>query len=523
MASDGSFIIAWSSRQDQDGDKEGVYAQRFNADGTPQSRPGDAYGDGSEYANPYEFRVNQTTDRFQDEPSVAIRSDGSFVVAWTSRTVIGGIVDSLGVRYSVFNADGTRLTNPAWTMSDTATDEDKASVAVNPTTNEMVIAFTRNNGDGEIQIRRLNADGSHNGSRTALTTPGEMLDNPSVAMNGSGEIVVVGQTDADRIVMWRLNSDGTLMGGPNPVQVNQTTTDKHENPDVTLQDDGDILVTWQSDQGTGDEVYARQFRVNGLAVGQEVLVNETTASNQRNPAVISHGNTATVAWNGEGSGDNDGIFVRALNIADPGATILVTSTLQTSETGDFVNVSVTLDSQPVGDVTITIGVDDATEGSVTSGGTMTFTTANWNVTQVARVTGVDDAIVDGDVTYQVTVDVTSAADPLYDGMVLTTPIILTNVDDDVAPIGNVSDTNTDANQVAENSGSGTSVGITAQAIDPIRTTCLSLTRQAELSPFRPRPAWTMKRQPVTRLPLLQHQGMVAALFSPAARPTSPSI
>ena len=34
--SDGNFVVAWAS-MDQDGDGEGVYAQRYNAAGVPQS------------------------------------------------------------------------------------------------------------------------------------------------------------------------------------------------------------------------------------------------------------------------------------------------------------------------------------------------------------------------------------------------------------------------------------------------------------------------------------------------------
>ena len=43
---------------------------------------------------------------------------------------------------------------------------------------------------------------------------------------------------------------------------------------------------------------------------------------------------------------------------------------------------------------------DTTEGTV-GPASLTFTTANWNMAQTVTVTGVDDAVVDGDVAYTI--------------------------------------------------------------------------------------------------------------------------
>ena len=64
-----------------------------------------------------------------------------------------------------------------------------------------------------------------------------------------------------------------------------------------------------------------------------------------------------------------------------------------------------LNTQPTADVTIALSSSDTTEGTV-GPASLTFTTANWNVAQTVTVTGVDDAVVDGDVAYTI---VTAAA------------------------------------------------------------------------------------------------------------------
>ncbi len=64
----GNYVIVWES-DEQDGDDNGVYAQRYAANGFPM-------GD--------EFPVNTETDDHQDDPDVAIDSAGNFIVVWES-------------------------------------------------------------------------------------------------------------------------------------------------------------------------------------------------------------------------------------------------------------------------------------------------------------------------------------------------------------------------------------------------------------------------------------------------------
>jgi hypothetical protein len=65
--SDGDFVIAWMSARD--GSNYGVFARRFDSTGAPQS---------------VEFQVNAYTTGFQRNPAIASDGDGDFVVAWMS-------------------------------------------------------------------------------------------------------------------------------------------------------------------------------------------------------------------------------------------------------------------------------------------------------------------------------------------------------------------------------------------------------------------------------------------------------
>ncbi|MFC5193172.1 hypothetical protein ACFPIK_15480, partial [Algoriphagus aquatilis] len=81
--------------------------------------------------------------------------------------------------------------------------------------------------------------------------------------------------------------------------------------------------------------------------------------------------------------------------------------------------TIVLDSQPSGNVIITLTGLDATEGSLSTT-TLTFTSANWNVPQTVTVTGVDDSITDGDITYTLTATATGGG---YSGQTKTIQVI----------------------------------------------------------------------------------------------------
>ena len=68
MDNAGDFVVAWNSWY-QDGSNNGVYAQRYDANGVAQGT---------------EFRVNSTTTNIQIGPSVAMDADGDFVITWSS-------------------------------------------------------------------------------------------------------------------------------------------------------------------------------------------------------------------------------------------------------------------------------------------------------------------------------------------------------------------------------------------------------------------------------------------------------
>ncbi len=115
-----------------------------------------------------------------------------------------------------------------------------------------------------------------------------------------------------------------------------------------------------------------------------------------------------------------------------GITVKPTTGLVTTENGGTAQFTVVLNSQPTADDTIGISSSDTSEGTADVS-SLTFTAANWNVAQTVTVTGVDDAVVDGDVAYSIVTAAALSGDSDYSGLDAA-DVSLTNTDNDAAGI-----------------------------------------------------------------------------------------
>lgn len=187
-----------------------------------------------------------------------------------------------------------------------------------------------------------------------------------------------------------------------------------------------------------------------------VGVDDASADGNR-PYVIQ---TAAAASADQGYSGLDPADVSVTNTDDDivGVTVTPTSGLITSEAGNTATFTIVLNSMPVADVTIALSSSDASEGTVAPAAA-TFAPGSWNVPQTITVSGVDDAVQDGEQTFTVSAAETTSADPLYDGLD-PADVSVRNADDDTA---GVTVTPTGGLVTTENGGSATfTVTLTSQ-------------------------------------------------------------
>jgi uncharacterized repeat protein (TIGR01451 family) len=131
-----------------------------------------------------------------------------------------------------------------------------------------------------------------------------------------------------------------------------------------------------------------------------------------------------------GGADRWGIWWGQL-VARPGVSVAPEGPLVTTEQGQSATVELALWRPPTADVVVSFDGVDPSEGLLSSTA-LTFTAATWNTPQVLTITGLDDALLDGDSTYVITT-VASSADPAYAGVEVP-DLEVTNRDDDVADL-----------------------------------------------------------------------------------------
>jgi hypothetical protein len=135
-----------------------------------------------------------------------------------------------------------------------------------------------------------------------------------------------------------------------------------------------------------------------------------------------------------------------------GITVSPTAGLITTEAGGQATFSVRLNTQPTADVAIGLSSTNTGEGTI-SPASLVFTAANWNTPQIATVSGVEDAVVDGPQSYAIVTAPAQSTDPAYLALDAA-DVAATNEDNDTGAFA----LSLASATVAENGGSAATTG-----------------------------------------------------------------
>lgn len=159
--------------------------------------------------------------------------------------------------------------------------------------------------------------------------------------------------------------------------------------------------------------------------------------------IIEGGEIVEIVLTEASSGDIGAENTTSITIQDNDVAgfTLSTNALTTVENGNPETFTVALTAEPYTDVVLNVVSGDAGEAEgIVSPTTLTFAPSDWNIPQTVTVTPVDDSVVDGPQTYNITVSVDAAAsDDNFDALAEQS-VSVTNNDEDVA--GFVLSTNT---------------------------------------------------------------------------------
>jgi hypothetical protein len=251
--SDGGFVVAWNS-MDQDGSGQGIFAQRFLADGTP---------------NGAEFQVNTYTTGTQQFPTLSGAPSGGFVVAWTRF----GIPRTLVVR----SYDSTGLPLGGELVISQATDPPTrwGSVGHFPSGEFVVVwsAPSPADPDGGLLAQRYDGTGSLLGTEFQVNsyTTG-LVSAADVSIDATGDLVVAWTSRIDGngtgVSARRFDGAGLPLGAE--LAVNTYTSDDQSRPSIGHDAAGNFVVAWQAKAAAdGEGVYARRYDATGTAIAGE--------------------------------------------------------------------------------------------------------------------------------------------------------------------------------------------------------------------------------------------------------------
>lgn len=302
----GGFVVTWVS-DGQDGSSNGIYAQRYDADGIPQGS---------------EFLVNTYTINQQHQPSITALNDGGFVVSWTSNHQDGSWGGIYAQRY---DADGLALGGEFRANTHTINDQSNSLITALQD-GGFVVSWTSASGqDGSgngIYAQRYDAGGVPQGNEFRVNTyTVNHQQNPSIAALNDGGFIVSWESwsqDGDGepdIYAQRYDVNGAPLG--NEFRVNTTLNWRQDNPTITALKDGGFIVTWslrdQTDLSNAYyDIYAQRYDTSGAPQGSEFRVNTYQANNQRNASITALDDGGfVVSWESDGQdGSDSGIYAQ---------------------------------------------------------------------------------------------------------------------------------------------------------------------------------------------------------------------
>lgn len=269
-------------------------------DGDASGAPGDAFRRSFRIATPRpaldEPRVNTQWANNQQEPQLALWSDGAAVVVWKSEGQEPNQINgTFGIYGQLFELDGTPRGGEFTVNTVLEGSQDTPSVAT--ANNLFVVVWTtpvevEGGLRWDIRGRLFAGDGTPLGSEFDVFQP-EPGYPPRcrVAMDHTGNFVVVWQSkgrDADDVFARRFNATGVSLGDAFPVNANVIDLDQspgNRDPDVAMDANGNFVVVWTAADGSGLGVFGQVFDATGNRIGAEFAVNSRRGGRQFAPEI----------------------------------------------------------------------------------------------------------------------------------------------------------------------------------------------------------------------------------------------
>ena len=309
---DGGYVVTWSS-YGQDGSYDGVYAQRFAADGATRGA---------------EVQVSDTAYHHQNQTSIDTLEDDGYVISWTGYNNETKSYDIFTKRYT---SDGSEF-KQALAVEDKkitqsySASESNSEVAGLEDGGYVVVWQGKDSASNGIYSQKYDANGAKiEGAYLINELQTGQQTEPRVADLGNAKYLVT-WTDASTNPT---SIRGQIMDADNQFKIGDefVVADKQAvryDPLVGLEDGG-FVVTWTSniagqEDNSGFGVYGQRFDSDAIKIGNKFLINETISGNQEDSDVALVNGNLVVTWTAADA-HGKGVYTREFSIENDVDTI----------------------------------------------------------------------------------------------------------------------------------------------------------------------------------------------------------
>jgi hypothetical protein len=295
MNGNGDFVVVWNRLTNG----LAVMGRRYNSSGIAQG---------------VEFLVNTTLTGNQSLPVVAMNEVGNFVVAWQQETGMNAI-DIYAQR---FNSDGIAQGSEFLVNTFTTGSQSQPSIAMD-SNGRFIIVWQSYNQDAAlsdgIYAQRYNAIGVPQGSEFLVnSTTIQNQQNPSIAIDNNGNFAIawqsIGHADGNRVYAKLYNNSGVIR--VDEFQVG----DQALRPTISMAGTGHFMIGYESSQnGPGTDIHARSYDQNAIAQGAAFCINTSLSGSQLYAGSATNKNgKSVVAWESAGQSATGYIYAQRLNL-----------------------------------------------------------------------------------------------------------------------------------------------------------------------------------------------------------------
>jgi hypothetical protein len=327
MESNGSFAIAWMSNQ---GSETNIYARIFSAGGAALTN---------------ELNISNVTSGLEaGAPAIAMDASGNFVVAYD---VQGGAATNQGIYTQSFSANGAAIDSAKFDYEPSSPASNPQGAQIDPavamdSAGDYVVAWTSQSGaQPKIYGQLYSAGGIAEGLPfLAGTTNNYDEADATVGMDANGNFTIAWSEQIPGSNSWdilarQFNASGTALL-TTPIAVNTFAEGAQQQPSLAELADGQFAVAWESnsEDGSGEGIYAQVFSAAGTADGGQFQVNSTTQYTQEAPHIAWNATNAIVAWDGQTATSSEGIAAQrftASTAVDQTPTVTVPGARSTNE------------------------------------------------------------------------------------------------------------------------------------------------------------------------------------------------